>query len=236
MSLLELEHVTAHYGSFLAADDISLHLDEGELVAIIGSNGVGKSTILKTIAGLLRPTKGVVRFQGREIQHLDAHKVARLGITLIPDDRCLFDSMTVAENLELGSYLSRKKKNQLLERALGLFPALAPLQSRRAGSLSGGERQQLSMAMGMMSEPLVYLIDEPSLGLSPLVTEALFEAISRMNEVEATSILLVEQDAYQALRASSRTYVVESHRIVIHDDSSKLLKSDAIRKSYLGVL
>jgi len=235
LKILEVEQISAYYGLALALDNASLYLDEGEFVAIIGSNGAGKSTILKTIAGLISPASGVIKWRGEEIQTKCLYDIASLGITYIPEDRSIFGSLTVKENLELGAYLHQDRKRELLNRALDIFPPLSVLLDRQASSLSGGERQMLSMAMGLMTDPSLYLVDEPSLGLSPIVVETLFQVIVELNERGAT-ILLVEQNAHLALRAAARAYVMESHKIIMTGRGSELLGNEHIRDTYLGVV
>jgi branched-chain amino acid transport system ATP-binding protein len=236
MTLLEVNKISTYYDAALSLDKVSLEINEGELIALIGSNGSGKSTLLKAIAGLVTPTKGVIKLFGKEIQNKKTHDIARLGVAYIPEDRSLFASMTINENLELGAYIHPKRKKELLERALDVFPELGDQMNRQAGTLSGGQRQMLSMAMGIMSDPKLYLIDEPSLGLSPVVFKMLFRAIDALNKEIGVTILLVEQDVNLALQVASRAYVLESHKIVMEGKSCDLLNNMVVRKTYLGLV
>jgi len=235
MILLEVNEISTYYDAALALDKVSLELNEGELIALIGSNGSGKSTLLKAIAGLVTPAKGFTKLFGHEIQNKKPHDIARLGVAYIPEDRSLFVSMTIKENLELGAYIHPKKKNKLMEDALDLFPELGDKLNRLAGTLSGGQRQMLSMAMGIMSDPKLYLIDEPSLGLSPVIFKKLFRAIDTLNKERGVTILLVEQDVNLALQIAGRAYVLESHKIVMQGNASELLNNTQVRKAYLGL-
>ena len=235
MILLEVNEISTYYDAALALDKVSLELNEGELIALIGSNGSGKSTLLKAIAGLVTPAKGFIKLFGHEIQNKKPHDIARLGVAYIPEDRSLFVSMTIKENLELGAYIHPKKKNKLMEDALDLFPELGDKLNRLSGTLSGGQRQMLSMAMGIMSDPKLYLIDEPSLGLSPVIFKKLFRAIDALNKERRVTILLVEQDVNLALQIAGRAYVLESHKIVMQGNASELLNNTQVRKAYLGL-
>jgi branched-chain amino acid transport system ATP-binding protein len=234
MRAIEVNNITTHYGMGLVLNDVSLYIDDGELVALIGPNGAGKTTLLKTIAGLVVPNSGNIKFRDKEIQGKHPHDIAKLGIAYIPEDRSIFNTMTVKENLELGAYLKRKERKQLLSQVLDRLPELRELLDRRASSLSGGERQMLNMGMGFMSEPSVCLLDEPSLGLSPMITDTLFQTITEINKGGVT-ILLVEQDANLALHVASRAYVIETGKVAMEGKSSELFVDQRVRKSYLGL-
>jgi len=233
--LLQISDVHTYYGNIRALKGVSLKVDRGEIVTLIGSNGAGKSTTLKTIIGTVRPLRGTVTFDGRRIDGLQTDRIVRLGIAQSPEGRRIFPRMTVLENLELGAFSRTDPENipQDLERALGLFPRLRERLSQKGGTLSGGEQQMLAIGRALMARPSVLLLDEPSMGLSPILVEAIFGIIRDINQ-QGTTILLVEQNARMALRVAHRGYVIQTGRIVLGDTGAELLRSDVVRKSYLG--
>ena len=233
--MLELVDVHTYYGHIRALRGISLEVKSGEVVTLIGSNGAGKTTTLKTILGTLHPRKGEIRFEGKRIGGLSTDRVVRMGIAEAPEGRRIFPRMTVLENLELGAFARVDKQNIAadMERVFALFPRLKERLSQKGGTLSGGEQQMLAIGRALMARPRLLLLDEPSMGLSPILVEAIFETIRSINQ-QGTTILLVEQNARIALRLANRGYVIQTGRIVLHDSADGLLKSDLVRKSYLG--
>jgi len=233
--LLELENVDVYYGAIHALHGVSLQVAEGEVVTLIGSNGAGKSTTLRAISGLLRPAKGEIRFDGRVISGLGPHEIVRLGICQAPEGRRVFANMSVRENLELGAYARRDAQGirEDLDTVLGLFPRLLERNAQPAGTLSGGEQQMLAMGRALMSRPRLLLLDEPSLGLAPVLVKEIFRTIGDISN-RGTTILLVEQNAHQALALASRGYVLESGQVVLEDSAPALLSNELVRKAYLG--
>lgn len=235
--MLEIKDLHVHYGVIPALKGISLHIEEGEVVSMIGANGAGKTTTLHTISGLKRPTSGRVTFQGQDITKTPAQNIARLGICQIPEGRGVFNNLTVVENLYLGAYL-RKDKAGIeadAEWAYSVFPRLRERQKQRAGTLSGGELQMLAMARAMMSRPKLLLMDEPSMGLSPILVDEIFRTIIKLNRERGVTILLVEQNAQMALYVSNRAYVMETGEITTAGSAQDLLHNDDIKKAYLGI-
>ena len=233
--LLELNDVHAYYGNIRALKGVSLTVDRGEIVTLIGSNGAGKTTTLRTVLGTVRPQRGTVTFGGNRIDKVPTHRIARLGIAQSPEGRRIFARMTVLENLELGAFAraDREAIPQDLERVLALFPRLRDRLGQKGGTLSGGEQQMLAMGRALMARPEMLLLDEPSMGLSPILVETIFEIIRDINRL-GTTILLVEQNARMALRVAHRGYVIQTGRIVLQDAAFALLRSDVVRKAYLG--
>jgi len=233
--LLELQDIHAYYGNIRALKGVSLSVGRGEIVTLIGSNGAGKTTTLRTVLGTVRPLRGTVSFGGRRIDRVPTHRIARLGIAQSPEGRRIFAPMTVLENLELGAF-ARDDREAIpadLERVLALFPRLRDRLQQKGGTLSGGEQQMLAMGRALMARPDMLLLDEPSMGLSPILVETIFEIIRDINRL-GTTILLVEQNARMALRVAHRGYVIQTGRIVLQDAASALLHSDVVRKAYLG--
>jgi branched-chain amino acid transport system ATP-binding protein len=233
--ILEVEDVHTYYGNIHALKGVSLNVREGEVVTLIGSNGAGKSTTLKTISGLLKPRVGNVRFGGKRIDQLPPDEVLKLGIAQSPEGRRIFSRMTVQENLEMGAY-ARTDRTHIksdMDHVFTLFPRLKERLGQKGGTLSGGEQQMLAIGRAMMSKPNVLLLDEPSMGLSPILVEAIFAIIREINAAGST-ILLVEQNALMALQIASRGYVIETGQIVLEDTGANLLKSEKVRKAYLG--
>ena len=234
--MLELKDVHTYYGNIHALKGISLTVNDGEIVTLIGSNGAGKSTTLRTIQGLNKPRTGSVVLDGVELQKLPAHEVATLGVAQSPEGRMIFPRMTVMENLEMGAY-ARKDLTSFkddLEHVLTLFPRLRERITQKGGTLSGGEQQMLAMGRALMAKPKILLLDEPSMGLAPLLVELIFEIIKKLND-EGTTILLVEQNALMALSIAHRGYVLQTGEIVLADDAKKLMKNEDVQKTYLGV-
>jgi branched-chain amino acid transport system ATP-binding protein len=233
--LLKVESVSAGYGGIKVLDRISFSVSEGKIVTLIGSNGVGKTTTLRTISGLLRPTEGRILFCNEDISKAAPHKIVEQGISHVPEGRNVFPRLTVKENLEMGAYIRKdaagiRKDYQMV---METFPQLAQRQRQTAGTLSGGEQQMLAMGRALMSRPRLLLLDEPSMGLAPLVVLGIFEIIKEVNR-QGTTILLVEQNAQVALRTAHRGYVMETGRIILEDSADALLQNDQVRKAYLG--
>lgn len=234
--MLRVESLAVSYAGVPALHDISFEVAEGEVVAIVGSNGAGKTTALKTISGLLRPDRGKVEFLGERLDRLPAHQVARRRIAHVPEGRKLFSRLTVRQNLEIGAYIDddRATKQEARERVFALFPRLAERASQRAGTLSGGEQQMLAIGRGLMLRPRLLMLDEPSLGIAPKVVEQIFAGVRAINETGMT-ILLVEQNVREALELANRAYVVQTGNTIAHGTGPELLESDLIRQAYLGM-
>jgi branched-chain amino acid transport system ATP-binding protein len=232
--LLELTDVIAHYGAIEALHGVSLTVEEGEVVTMIGSNGAGKSTTLRAISGLTPPTSGSIRFRGEEIAGVPAQRIVGMGISQAPEGRHCFARMSVTENLELGAYLRRDADVAAdLERVFALFPRLAERARQPAGTMSGGEQQMLAIGRAMMARPQLLLLDEPSMGIAPVLVDRIYETIAEING-RGTTILLVEQNANYALSAASRGYVIETGRVAIADTSAALRDSPEVQRAYLG--
>ncbi|HUZ19242.1 MAG TPA: ABC transporter ATP-binding protein [Acidimicrobiales bacterium] len=233
MAFLELAGVDVRYGAIRALRGIDLDVDEGEIVALLGANGAGKTTTLRTTSGLLHPVAGTVRFAGTAVQQMPAHQVVALGIGHVPEGRRIFPRMSVMENLEMGAYQRRGSIRAELQRVFGLFPLLEERQRQDGGTLSGGEQQMLAIGRALMNRPRLLLLDEPSMGLAPLIVQQIFQIISEIRDL-GTTILLVEQNAAQALHLADRGYVMENGEIVLHDDARTLLNDERVRAAYLG--
>ena len=235
MAFLEVEDIATYYGNIQALKSVSLTVEEGECVTLIGSNGAGKSTTLRSISGLTPPRTGSIRLAGKEIAQLPPQDIVRLGICQSPEGRKCFQRMTVRENLELGAYLRRDSQGiqKDIERVFGLFPRLEERQSQKAGTMSGGEQQMLAIGRALMAKPKVLLLDEPSMGISPVLTERIYETIEEINK-EGMTILLVEQNANFALDVSKRAYVLETGKVAMSDDSATLRTNPDVQKAYLG--
>ncbi len=233
--MLTLENVSVSYGAIEALTDINLHVEQGEVVTLIGANGAGKTTTLRTITGLLEPSEGRVMYEGTQISGMPTHKLVPMGIAMSPEGRGVFANLTVRENLEMGAFIRKDKKgiSDDMERGFTLFPRLKEREQQKAGTLSGGEQQMLAMARALMSRPRLLLLDEPSLGLAPLVVHAIFEAIDEIKS-EGTTILLVEQNANAALHHSDRAYVLETGSIVMQGISKDIAQDPKVREAYLG--
>jgi branched-chain amino acid transport system ATP-binding protein len=235
MALLELHNVHTYYGNIHALKGISVTVDKGEVVTLIGSNGAGKTTTLKTISGVLRPKEGTITLEGRRIDRVPAHDIVAIGICQSPEGRRIFPRLTTLENLEMGAFHRSDKTGiqQDIERVFGLFPRLRERRAQKGGTLSGGEQQMLAIGRALMSRPSVLLLDEPSMGLSPVLVEAIFNIIQDIHG-QGITILLVEQNALMALLVASRGYVLQSGRIVLHDSAENLNENEMVRKAYLG--
>ena len=236
--MLEIHGISAHYGGVRALDDVSLKLDEEEILALIGGNGAGKTTLLNLISGIIKPSQGSIIFKGKSILSLSPEKIVDLGIIQVPEGRHVFGPLTVKENLELGAYRRRGKqnKNKILddfEYILALFPVLEKRLKQRAETLSGGEQQMLAIGRALMGRPVLLLLDEPPLGLAPLVVQEIISIIEKLRN-EGTTILLVEQNARAALKISHRAYVLETGKVRVQGKSSELMENEAVKKAYLG--
>lgn len=234
--MLELRGVDTYYGNIQALRGVSLNIRQGEIVTLIGANGAGKTTTLMTICGAITPLSGVVHFQGRPIQHLPPNRIVRLGISQVPEGRLIFPQLTVMENLELGAYLRKDKANiaKDMDHMFDLFPILAQRRRQQGGTLSGGEQQMLAISRALMGRPSLLLLDEPSLGLAPIIIRQIFDIIKKINE-DGVTVFLVEQNANQALKIAHRGYVIENGAIILEDTASRLLSNEAVRKAYLGI-
>jgi branched-chain amino acid transport system ATP-binding protein len=235
-SLLSAEGLELAYGEISACRDITFHVDEGEIVTLIGANGAGKSTTLRAVAGALQPRAGRIRFGGQDITRLPSHERVALGIALVPEGRRVFPYLTVRENLELGAFKHRQdggKVRGLIDKAFDMFPRLRERTSQNAGTLSGGEQQMLALGRAMMSKPLLICLDEPSLGLAPMVVQDIFRTIQAIND-GGTSVLLVEQNARYALKTASRGYVLQTGEIIASGSCADLQHDDRVRQAYLG--
>lgn len=235
--MLKLENIQTGYGNILAIKDVNLEISEGEIVTLIGANGAGKSTTLMTISGVVPARAGRILFNGREIQKMEADQIVRLGICQVPEGRHIFPELTVQENLDMGAFLRTNKKEikKDIDYVFSLFPILAERRGQDGGTLSGGEQQMLAMSRALMARPKLLLLDEPSMGLAPLVIRQIFEIIKQINSENNTTIFLVEQNANQALHIADRGYVIENGRIVFSGDAETLLKNSDIQKAYLGI-
>jgi len=236
--VLEIHGISAHYGGVRALEDVSFKLDEEEILALIGGNGAGKTTLLNLISGIIRPSQGNIIFKGKSILSLSPERIVELGIIQVPEGRHVFGPLTVKENLELGAYRRRGKQNKKkilddFEYILALFPVLEKRLKQRAETLSGGEQQMLAIGRALMGRPVLLLLDEPSLGLAPLVVQEIISIIEKLRN-EGTTILLVEQNARAALKISHRAYVLETGKVRVQGKSSELMENEAVKKAYLG--
>ena len=236
MALLEVSGLSVAYGAIEAVRNVSFVVEEGQIVCLIGANGAGKTTTLRTISGLLRPRRGSITFNGKSIVGLSAHNIVGLGVSHVPEGRRIFNVLTVEENLSLGGYLIRSKGQLVKERkaaVYALFPRLAERRMQLAGTLSGGEQQMLAIGRAMMSEPKLLMLDEPSLGLAPILAKSVLRTVREIAE-RGTTVLLVEQNARQALAIAQRAYVIEVGKIVLEGEASELAKDERVQKAYLG--
>jgi branched-chain amino acid transport system ATP-binding protein len=234
MALLEINDIHTYYGAIHALRGVTMHVDEGEIVTLIGSNGAGKSTTLRSVSGLLRPRKGEIVLRGKRIDGLKPHEIVELGVSQSPEGRRVFARMTVHENLEMGAF-SRKEKVPTgdFDHVYDLFPRLRERTAQRAGTLSGGEQQMLAIGRALMAKPRVLLLDEPSMGLAPILVEQIFEIIKTINQ-DGTTVLLVEQNALMALAIANRGYILQTGEIVLTDQAAALSTNAAVREAYLG--
>ncbi len=236
MAMLEVENIHTYYGNIHALKGVSLTVDKGEIVTLIGGNGAGKTTTLRTITGIMKPLEGRVLLEGEDLAPYKAHEIVYKGIAMVPEGRRIFARLNVAENLEMGAY-SRNNKQEIaqdLDHIYSLFPRLKERRSQIAGTLSGGEQQMLATGRAMMARPRLLLMDEPSMGLAPVLVELIFDTIKRINE-EGTTVLLVEQNALMALSIANRAYVLQTGEIVLHDKAENLQTNEMIQKAYLGM-
>ncbi|MBI5520058.1 MAG: ABC transporter ATP-binding protein [Desulfovibrio sp.] len=235
--MLELKNIDTYYGNIQALRDVSIKVGEGEIITLIGANGAGKSTTLMTICGVVPPRKGEVLFEGRVINGVAPNKIVQQGICQVPEGRLIFPDLTVQENLDMGAFLRSDKEGigRDLDQVFGLFPILLERRKQLGGTLSGGEQQMLAISRALMARPKVLLLDEPSLGLAPLIIRQIFDIIKQINRESNTTIFLVEQNANQALKVAHRGYVMENGRITLEDACDKLLANDAVKKAYLGL-
>lgn len=233
--MLKVEDVHVYYGAIHAIKGISLEVPQGQIVTLIGANGAGKTSTLNTICGLIKPKSGRIFFEGKDITGVPTQEIVKLGLTQVPEGRRIFANMPIYENLELGAFLNKNKKEvaQDMEKVYTRFPRLRERKNQLAGSLSGGEQQMLAMGRALMSKPRLLLLDEPSMGLSPILVKEIFSIIKELNE-QGTTILLVEQNAKMALSIAHKGYVVETGRIVLAGDAKELLESPEVKKAYLG--
>ena len=236
MAMLEIEDIHTYYGNIHALKGISLSVEEGEIVCLIGSNGAGKTTTLRTICGLLKPSKGKIQMNGDNLLHYKAHQLVYKGISMVPEGRGVFAKLTVMENLEMGAYIRKDKAGiqSDLKYVFELFPRLEERRKQVAGTLSGGEQQMLAIGRSMMARPKLLLLDEPSMGLAPILVEGIFDAVKRIN-AEGTTILLVEQNALMAFSVATRGYVLQTGKIVLHDTVENLQQNETVQKAYLGI-
>lgn len=231
--MLRLDNVHTHYGPIEALKGVSLNVDKGEIVTLIGANGAGKTTLLMTVCGDPRATSGTVTWKGEDISHKETSQIMRTGLAVVPEGRRVFSGMTVEENLSMGGFFNYTNYDERLEHVLELFPRLKERYSQRAGTMSGGEQQMLAIGRAMMSNPELLILDEPSLGLAPIIINQIFEIIEQLRD-EGTTIFLVEQNANQALKLADRGYVIEHGKIVLEDTGDNLLVNEDVRKAYLG--
>ncbi len=234
--MLNIENLNFSYGDLKVLWDVNLDVQDGEIVTVVGANGAGKSTLLKNVSKLVKPGAGHITFNGIDLEKLSAHEVVELGIVQVPEARRIFPQMTVAENLRMGSFIerARKKRELNMERIYSLFPRLKEREKQLGGTMSGGEQQMLAIARGLMADPQLLLLDEPSLGLSPLLVKNIFDIVNEIRK-QGVTILLVEQNVYQSLRVADRGYVLETGRIVLKEKGEVLLNDEHIKKAYLGM-
>ncbi|MGD9950384.1 MAG: ABC transporter ATP-binding protein [Desulfobulbus sp.] len=235
--MLELENIAVFYGNIQALHGVSLTVNQGEIITLIGANGAGKSTTLMAISGIIPPRKGSIRFEGRNITGMVPDGIVKLGLCQVPEGRHIFPDLSVAENLDMGAFLRKDNKgiNNDRDAMYQLFPILAKRRNQPGGNLSGGEQQMLAISRALMARPRLLLLDEPSMGLAPLVTRQIFEIIQTINNEQRTTIFLVEQNANLALQVAHRGYVLENGRVVMQDQAAALLSNTAIQKAYLGI-
>ena len=235
--MLEVHEIQTYYGNIQALKKVSLHIDEGEIVTLIGANGAGKTTTLMSICGVTPPRHGEIRFRGQAIQHSSAEQIVTLGVCQVPEGRHIFPQMSVLENLEMGAYLRADKTGIKadIEQAFERFPILGKRRNQAGGTLSGGEQQMLAISRALLSRPALLLLDEPSLGLAPLIIKQIFEIIKQINEESGTTVFLVEQNANQALKIAHRGYVMENGQITLEDKAENLLSNEDVKKAYLGM-
>ncbi|MBT3203373.1 MAG: ABC transporter ATP-binding protein [Gammaproteobacteria bacterium] len=235
--MLELQHIHSFYGNIQALKGVSLNINEGEIISLIGANGAGKSTTLMSICGIVKPRSGKITFEGQSIHHLPADQIVTLGISQVPEGRHIFPHLSVRENLDMGAFLRTDKEDikRDLDYVFSLFPILEERATQAGGNLSGGEQQMLAMSRALMARPKLLLLDEPSMGLAPLIITQIFEIIKKINKEQNTTIFLVEQNANQALQISDRGYVIENGKITLTQNAADLMQNPAVQKAYLGI-
>jgi len=235
--MLKIRNISTYYGNIQALKGVSLEIEEGEIVTLIGANGAGKTTTLMSLCGIVSPRSGEILFQGTPIQGLSGDKIVQMGIIQVPEGRRIFPNMSVQENLEMGAYLRTNKLliKQDMNMVMELFPILAQRRNQLGGTLSGGEQQMLAISRGLMARPRLLLLDEPSLGLAPIIIKQIFDIIRKINHDNNTTIFLVEQNANQALKLADRGYVMENGRITLSDTAANLLDNEQVKKAYLGL-
>ncbi len=231
--MLNVDNIHVYYGAIHAIKGVSFHVEEGEIVALIGANGAGKSTVLKTVSGLMHPRSGKIEFMGRDTTHTDAYQLLRYGLSHVPEGRRIFLQMTVQENLEMGAYIRKEASKEDLEKVFRYFPRLKERRKQIAGTLSGGEQQMLAMSRALMSHPKLMMLDEPSMGLAPILVDQIFDMIKQLH-ADGTTILLVEQNASKALQIADRAYVLETGCITLSGTGKEFARSEEVRKAYLG--
>ena len=231
--MLKIDDIHVYYGAIHAIKGISFYVEPGEIVALIGANGAGKSTILKTVSGLMHPRSGSIQFMDENIAHMEAHKLVRKGLAHVPEGRRIFLQMTVQENLEMGAFTQKSVSQEDLDRVFNYFPRLQERRKQIAGTLSGGEQQMLAMSRALMSHPKLMMLDEPSMGLAPILVDQIFDIIKELHAA-GTTILLVEQNARKALEIADRAYVLETGTVTLSGSGRELASSDAVKKAYLG--
>ena len=235
--MLELKGVNTYYGNIQALKGVDIHVDEGEIITLIGANGAGKSTTLMSVSGIVQPKSGEILFQGKPVNGMDPDQIVGLGISQVPEGRRIFPHLTVRENLDMGALLRRDNEGikRDLEQVYELFPILAERRNQPGGTLSGGEQQMLAISRALMAKPTLLLLDEPSLGLAPLIVRQIFDVISTINKENGTTVFLVEQNANLALKIANRGYVMETGRITLTDTTDRLMNNEEVRRAYLGV-
>jgi len=235
--MLEISNINAFYGNIQALHDVSINIKPGEIITLIGANGAGKTTTLMSISGIVQPKTGEIRFNGELISGKKPDKIVQMGLAHVPEGRHIFPYLTVMENLDLGAYLRKDKDNvkKDLEHVFDLFPRLRERKHQQGGTLSGGEQQMLAISRALMARPKMLLLDEPSLGLAPLIVKQIFDIIKRINQEDGTTIFLVEQNANLALKVAHRGYVMENGHIILEDEAHKLLVNEDVKKAYLGI-
>jgi branched-chain amino acid transport system ATP-binding protein len=234
--LLSLEHIDVYYDDVQILREVTLHVEEGEIIALVGANGAGKTTTLKTISGLLNSRAGRIVFEGQRVDEFPPHRIVEMGLIQVPEGRKIFPSLTVRETLQLGSYLpkARARRRETMERVFHLFPRLKEREKQIAGTLSGGEQQMLAIGRALMSLPRLLMLDEPSLGLAPLIVQDIFETVQEINQ-HGTTVLLVEQNVFHTLSMAHRGYVLENGRIVLEGTGQELLTNEEMKRAYLGI-
>lgn len=235
--MLKIKNISTYYGNIQALKDISIDVSEGEIITLIGANGAGKSTTLMSLCGIVPVKSGSIEFEGQEISKMNPDKIVSLGISQVPEGRRIFPQLSVKENLDMGAFLRNDKEEikKDIEYVYDLFPRLAERRSQQGGTLSGGEQQMLAISRALMARPRLLLLDEPSLGLAPLIVQQIFDIIKKVNKDNNTTVFLVEQNANMALKIAHRGYVLETGRISITDDADKLLANEDVKKAYLGI-